>query len=157
MPSQESVKGYLFPIAIGLLAGSGVTAAMMLLTALAAVKLQLALSGYPAMVWIPVCFGGLAAGGFGSGFAGERKGLCGIAAAFFAVGDIACAAAKSRLGRAAAGCVLLLTGAAGAGMVCGRRTKFKPGKARPRVKPRRSRCKSLFCLLTVEQGIDPNT
>ncbi len=137
MPSQESVKGYLFPIAIGLLAGSGVTAAMMLLTALAAVKLQLALSGYPAMVWIPVCFGGLAAGGFGSGFAGERKGLCGIAAAFLLWGISLALLQSPGWGELLRGGVLLLTGAAGAGMVCGRRTKFKPGKARPRVKPRR--------------------
>ena len=137
MPSNESVKGYLFPIAIGLLAGSAVTAVMMLLAALFAVKLEMALSSYSMLVWIPVCCGGLAAGSFGSGFAVERKGLCGIIAAFLLWGLSLLLLQSPGVGELLRGGVLLLTGAAGAGMVCGKRAKFKPGKARSRVKPRR--------------------
>ena len=112
MPSNESVKGYLFPIAIGLLAGSAVTAVMMLLAAVFAVKLDMALSSYPILVWIPVCCGGLAAGSFGSGFAVERKGLCGIIAAFLLWGLSLLLLRSPGVGELLRGGVLLLTGAA---------------------------------------------
>lgn len=137
MPSEWSVKGFLFPIAIGLLAGSAVTAVMMPLSALCAVKLEMALSSYPMLIWIPVCMGGLAAGGFGSGFAGERKMLCGVIATVLLWGMSLLLLRSPGVGELLRGGVLLLTGTVGAGMVSGKRTKFKPGKARSRVRPRR--------------------
>ncbi len=131
------VKSYLFPVLTGLLAGVAAAAAMMLLGALAAVKLELAPSGYPFLVWLPVFTGAFAAGVFGAAFAKGTKLLCGSAAAvllWVALVLLLREVAATELVRCG---VMLLAGALGALMASRKRQRFKPGKAHARVRPRR--------------------
>lgn len=131
------VKGCLFPVLTGLLAGVAILAAAMLLGALAAVKLELAPSGYGAMIWLPVVAGAFFAGLFGAAFAKEAKFFCGlIAAALLWVGLLLLLReiAVTELVR----CVIMLAvGALGSLLVSRKRQKFKLGKAHARVRPRR--------------------
>ena len=132
---KPMVKACLFPVLIGLSAGAAVMAAAMLLGAMAAVKLELSLSGYAFVVWLPAC-GAFAAGLFAAAFAKEGKLLCGSAAAMLLWLALLIMLREYALSELIRGGIMLVTGILGALMTMRKRRKFKPGKAHARVRPR---------------------
>lgn len=131
------VKSCLFPVLTGLLAGIAAVAAAMLLGALAAVKLELAPSGYSFMVWLPVAGGAFFAGLFGAAFAKETKFLCGLAAAVLLWVGLLLLLREIAVTELVRCIMMLAIGALGSLMASRKRQKFKPGKAHARVRPRR--------------------
>ena len=134
---KPMVKACLFPVLIGLLAGAAAMTAAMLLGAMAAVKLELALSGYAFVVWLPVACGAFAAGLFAAAFAKEGKLLCGLAATVLLWLALLLTLREIALSELARGGIMLVLGMLGTFMTMRKRRKFKPGKAHARVRPRK--------------------
>ena len=134
---KTMVKACLFPALTGLLAGATAMAAAMLLGAAAAVKLEISISGYAVMVWLPVACGAFAAGLFAAAFAKEGKLLCGLAAAMLLWLVLLILLREYALSELVRGGVMLVSGMLGAMLPMRKRRNYKPGKAHARVRPRK--------------------
>jgi hypothetical protein len=137
------VKDCLFPALIGLAVGAAAAAAILLLGALAAVKLQLSLTGYGPLSWLPVICGAISAGMAGAGAAKEGKLLSGMLAALLLWLVLLMLLESYQPAELLRGGVMLLGGALGAAAFRRKRRKFKPGKPAgagrtQRIHPRRS-------------------
>ena len=137
---MRGIQGYIFPVAAGFIGGVAAALIMMLLAALAASALKLSDGGLRLLVWLPVIFGGFAAGGMGAGFAPDLKLPCGLLPDLLLWAAVLLLQQEYGLMELLRGGVILLSGGAGAAAFSQGRKKFKPGKGRPgmrRARPRK--------------------
>ena len=102
--------------------------------------LKLSDGGLRLLVWLPVIFGGFAAGGIGAGFAPDLKLPCGLLPALLLWAAVLLLQQEYGLMELLRGGVILLSGGVGAAAFSQGRKKFKPGKGRPgmrRARPRK--------------------
>ena len=128
---MDGLRGCIFPVAVGLICGAAAVLLMMLLSALGASELKLSDRGLSLLIWVPVLFGGFAAGATGAGFAPEFKLLCGILPAMLLWVVVLLLQREYSLLELVRGGAFFLSGGAGAMAFSRKRQHFKLGKGRP--------------------------